>query len=114
MQIRPDVTLPMSDIYSRVIITEQILFTLVAEKNAGITGMWEVSHDLNELIEHYRRVFDIMGRVSAGEELSAEDRTYLVDTPVTAVCAQLMCRNNLPKYMKRDLLIEDRVMSLFD
>ena len=108
--IRPDVTLPMSDIYSRVIITEQILFTLKAEKAAGIEGMWQVSHDLNELIEYYRKVFDIMGKVSAGDELSEEDRKYLEETHFTEIAAKLMCNNNLPKYMKREPLNEERVL----
>ncbi len=113
VQIRPDVTLPMSDIYSRVIITEQILFTLVAENNAGVSGMWEVSHDLNELIEHYRRLFDIFGHISAGDNLSQEDADYLAGGHVTAIAARLMCNNNLPKYMKRDPLDEKKVMEIF-
>ena len=114
VDLRPDVTLPMSDIYSRVVCTEQILFTLVAEINAGIMGMWEVSHDLGELIEHYKKTFYIFSKYSEGSPISDEDFAYLQKTNVTAICAQLMAKSNLSKYLKCTPIDEEKVMSLFE
>ncbi|MCR5453006.1 MAG: DUF4422 domain-containing protein [Lachnospiraceae bacterium] len=114
VDLRPDVTLPMSDIYSRVVCTEQILFTLVAEEKAGVTGMWEVSHDLLVLIDHYKKVFRIFSAYSEGSPMSDEDFSYLKDTFVSAICAELMVKSNLSKYLKCTPLDEERVMGLYE
>ena len=52
----------MSDIKNEIPDIELILFILEKEKEEGINGMYKVSHELPELIIHFRKtktIFDL-------------------------------------------------------
>ena len=80
MKIRPDVRLQHSDIFDELGYMELILYILEEEKKQGVDGLYEVSHDLTDLVKYVKKVRPVLKKESVGEELSDEDielnRTY--------------------------------------
>lgn len=84
LKLRPDVQLELSDVSNEIPDIELILFILEKEKEQGIQGMYEVSHDLKELISHFRKtreILEIQKRQGQVDDLAGQymDKNYVSD-----------------------------------
>lgn len=94
LKIRPDVQLEMSDVFREIPDIELILYILEQEQQNGLSGFYEVSHNLNELIVHLRKVREILKKKVTGEVVTANETLYLSEKHVTNL-AQEIIRINL-------------------
>ena len=87
-------TYELSDILGEIPDIEEILYILEQEKISGLTGFYQYSNKLSELIIHLRKIRSIVRKESLGEKLSDEDLNYLTDNNLTDI-AKEMIRINL-------------------
>jgi hypothetical protein len=93
LKIRPDVQLELSDIKNEIPDIELILFILEKEAEQGIVGFYQVSHDLKQLIEHLRRVREILSRDKAGAGMEEKERQYLETHLVSDIAKEVILAN---------------------
>ncbi len=69
MTVRPDIGLRLSDIRQEIPVIQQILYIGNQERIRGIAGIYEESHDLNQLIALYGDYYRALQRIGeAGED----------------------------------------------
>ena len=90
LKLRPDVQLEMSDVRREIPDIEMILYILEQEKEQGLRGFYEVSHDLKQLIQHFRKVRELVSKMQCEESLQNEDATYLKDMYVTELAKEII------------------------
>ena len=91
LKIRPDIALELSDLKGEIPVIECVLYVLETEAAEGVKqGMYQYSAVLPELIEHYRKLSQI---VSKKEEHTKESRDYMKRTHVTDVALSIVRQN---------------------
>jgi len=90
IKIRPDVCLELSDVRREIPDIELILYILEQEQQNGWKGMYEVSHNLPELIEHLRKVREFIKKEVSGAKLTSEEKQYLTDNNVTEIMREVI------------------------
>lgn len=82
---RPDVLLPASDISDELRVIYQIIYVCESEQHPS--SLWSYSHELSLLIPHYRKITEILKRISESTH-SQEDIAYLTNTAVSPAALQ--------------------------
>ena len=77
LKIRPDVQLELSDITNEIPDIELILFILEKEQEQGIDGLYDLSHNLKELVDCLRKLKEIIYKKKCGEEITSEEKAYI-------------------------------------
>ena len=91
LKIRPDIALELSDLKGEIPVIECVLYVLETEAAEGVKqGMYQYSAVLPELIEHYRKLSQI---VLKKEEHTKESRDYMKRTHVTDVALSIVRQN---------------------
>ena len=99
LKVRPDVRLELSDIRGEIPIIEQLLYIAQEEEQRGLSGLMEISNDLNEWVAHYRRTLECLSHFSEGV-VKQEDMDYILQCNVTWVMAKVMLMNSGPGTIK--------------
>lgn len=95
LKLRPDVRLELSDIRGEIPIIEQLLYIAQEEQQRDLSGLLQMSNDLNEWIAHYRKVLNCLSRFSEGEK-TQEDIDYILQRNVSWVMGKVMLLNVAP------------------
>lgn len=95
LKLRPDVRLELSDIRGEIPIIEQLLYIAEEEGQRNLSGLLQMSADLNAWIVHYRKVSECLSRLSVGET-RREDEDYILGNNVSWVMAKVMLMNAAP------------------
>ena len=93
LKLRPDVQLELSDIKNEIPDIELILFILEKEKEEGINGMYKVSHELPELIIHFRKTKTILTNYKKEGSLNDLAKQYLTCNYVSDVMKNIILLN---------------------
>lgn len=93
LKLRPDVQLELSDIKNEIPDIELILFILEKEKEEGINGMYKVSHELPELIIHFRKTKTILTNYKKEGSLNHLAKQYLTCNYVSDVMKNIILLN---------------------
>lgn len=93
LKIRPDVQLELSDIKNEIPDIELILFILEKEQEQGVEGFYDVSHDLQELIAHIRRLKEILVKKKTGIGLSDVEEQYIKSHHVSEIAVNVILAN---------------------
>ena len=93
LKIRPDIALTMSDLSGELPDIARILYILEMEREHEMTGFYQISDDLSELIIHFRNVRDIVQKAVKGETLTEEDARYLLDKKVSDISIKIIEMN---------------------
>ncbi|MGN0141605.1 MAG: DUF4422 domain-containing protein [Roseburia sp.] len=93
LRIRPDVQLELSDIKNEIPDIELILFILEKEAEQGIAGFYEVSHELPLLIQHLRRIREILMHDKAGKTIEESEQQYLESHLVSDIAKSVIYAN---------------------
>ncbi len=92
LKIRPDVQLELSDIKGELPIMEQLLYIIEEEENHRLEGMKAYSNQLPELMEHYKKMLQIMrDNWQCGLDKEAD---YFGRTNVSCIMIMVMLLNN--------------------
>lgn len=89
---RPDITLPMSDSNHRIPVVEHITCILDMEFDTGTKGFISISNNINELIEHYRKLHRILEKDASVEEIE-----YLEKSKFSPLAALVMITNDIAR-----------------
>lgn len=92
LKIRPDVQLELSDIKGEIPIIEQLLYIMEEETQRGLQGLLSYSHQLPELIEHYKKMIQMIQN-SAQVDWNQETK-YLQKTGVSYIMILVMLMNH--------------------
>lgn len=93
LKIRPDIQLDLSDVSNEIPDIELILFILEREKELGIVGMYEVSHDLRDLIQHLRKTREILLNEKKQKTENNLEEQYLSDKKVSEIMRNVIMAN---------------------
>lgn len=93
LKIRPDVQLELSDIKNEIPDIELILFILEKEKEQGIAGFYQVSHELPILIKQLREVREILSHWKGGENTEECVRQYMEEHFVSDIAKRVILTN---------------------
>ena len=93
LKLRPDVQLELSDIKNEIPDIELILFILEKEKEEGINGMYKVSHELPELIIHFRKTKTILTNYKKEGSLNDLAKQYLTCNYISDVMKNIILLN---------------------
>ena len=114
MKVRPDVALPMSDIFREMPVIEQILYICLEQKKMGEPLLTEtVSKDLKELITFFRQASDALHRISMGKE-DVSDRQYLAGFLGTKSALMLIIKVDAGGRFHNDASQDERLAEFFD
>lgn len=95
LKLRPDVRLELSDIRGEIPIIEQLLYIAQEEQQRDLSGLLQMSNDLNEWIAHYRKVLVCLSHFSEGKKMP-EDVDYVLQKHVSWVMGKVMLLNAAP------------------
>ncbi len=93
LKIRPDIQLDLSDVSNEIPDIELILFILEREKELGIVGMYEVSHDLRDLIQHLRKTREILLNEKKQKTENNLEEQYLSEKKVSEIMRNVIMAN---------------------
>lgn len=107
LDARPDITLPMSDSKHRVPIVEHITCILDLEDDAGLSGFTSVSTNINELIDHYRKLHEILENKGTPDGVS-----YLRSNNFSPFAALVMISNDIARGIRRNPINRETAESI--
>jgi len=93
MKIRPDVRLQHSDIFDELGCMELILYILEEEKKQGIAGLYDVSHELADLVKYVKDVRNIVKKEKSGDVLSEEELDLKNKHPLSTLARKIIAIN---------------------
>lgn len=93
LKVRPDVQLELSDIKNEIPDIELILFILEKEKEQGIKGLYEVSHELTKLIMHLRRTKEILIKYKKENSVNSTESRYMIENHVSEIMKNIILIN---------------------
>lgn len=91
-KIRPDVRLELSDILGELPIMEQLLYIIEQEKEFKLTGVYEYTTSLFDMVSHYKKVMEIFVRLKK-QSMSKEEAVYFQQTNLTGIFVLIICLN---------------------
>lgn len=110
IQLRPDVTLPMSDILREIPIIDHILYIADLERAEGISGLLNSTNDLNELILRYKKICEIFLRI-VNSGFSEADKNYLKEIKLSPISTAVVLMGDIFKGYEHDPLGRDKIIA---
>lgn len=106
LRVRPDVRLPHSDLKAEIPVMELLLYIMETEKQRGLVGMYEYSNDLQTLIEHTKKLRELLKKFADTGKLDEEERRYIEKTNTTEVTLRVLCKNTPELTDKEEKLVK--------
>ena len=92
LNIRPDIQLELSDIKNEIPDIELVLFILEKEQEQGINGFYMISHNLQDLIVHLRKIKELMFKKKNGV-LSEEEIKNIKEYNISLIAENVIMAN---------------------
>ena len=111
LELRPDVAYPAADLLGETPIIRHLLYIIVTDRAAGVSGIYDETKDLGELVRLYRDTYDKLQILSLEEDSEDVESAlyFLKEHMISEAMIEVMLRNDLSQLFHREALRPERI-----